>query len=185
MDILEQKYTGQTVALATGLTPKQVTDWCNQGLIIGQREPLGKGHRRMFSWYNLMEVASALALMEIGVKSPGDAFRAAQRFSHMGNGPARWEGDDGSLTDDDPERMPGLPFHFREGDTFLYVAGSKETVALHKHGVPEFGAITRALGSPPGFIALNLSAVCAGILHRMARDYREVLDEAYPDKKAE
>ena len=184
VDILEQKYTGQTVALATGLTAKQVTDWCNQGLIIGQREPLGKGHRRMFSWFNLMEVASALALMEIGVKSPGDAFRAAQRFSHMADGGARWEGDDGSLTDDDPERLPGLPFDYKKGETFLYVAGSRVTVALHQDGVPPFDKIKRALGNPPGFIALNLSAVFAGILHRMARDYREVLDEAYPDKKA-
>ena len=103
----------------------------------------------------------------------------------MGNGAARWEGDYGSLTDDDPERLPGLPFDYKKGETFLYIAGGKVTVALHQDGVPEFGAITRALGNPPGFIALNLSAVFAGILHRMARDYREVLDEAYPDKKAE
>lgn len=185
VDLLEQKYTGQSVALATGLTSKQVSDWCNQGLIIGQREPLGKGHRRMFSWFNLMEVALALALMEIGVKSPGDAFRAAQRFSHMGNGSFAWAGDDDVLTDNsDPVRHPGLPFDYKKGETFLYIAGSRVTVALHEDGVPPFGEINRALGNPLGFIALNVSAVFASIVHRMARDYREVLDEAYPDQKA-
>jgi hypothetical protein len=184
VDLLELRYTAQTVALATGATSKQITDWCGQGLIIGQREPLGKGHHRSFSWFNLMEVASALALMEIGVKSPGDAFRAAQRFAHMGNGGFSWAGDDDALKDSDPARHPALPYHHREGETFLYFAGGRMTVALHKDGIPEFDEINRALGNPPGFIALNLSALFAGILHRMARDYREVLDEAYPDQKA-
>jgi hypothetical protein len=127
--------------------------------------------------------------MEIGVKSPGDAFRAAQRFSHMGDGSFARAGDVDALVDaltdnSDPVRHPGLPFDYKKGETFLYIAGSRVTVALHEDGVPPFGEINRALGNPLGFIALNVSAVFASIVHRMARDYREVLDEAYPDQKA-
>ena len=120
----------------------------------------------------------AMALMEIGVKAPGDAFRAAQRFSHTGSGGASWVGDDG-LADGEPERQPGLPYHFALGDTYIYVSGGQATVALHTDGEVPLAQIERALGKPKGFIAVNMSAVFAAVVHRMARDYREVLDEAY------
>ena len=68
------------VAIATGTSAKQITDWCNQGQIIGQREPLGKGRKREFSFFNVMEIAGAVALMQVGVRSPADAFKAAASF---------------------------------------------------------------------------------------------------------
>jgi hypothetical protein len=35
------------------------------------------------------------------------------------------------------------------------------------------------MSRPAGFILLNMSEVFAQVMHRMALDYREVLDEAY------
>lgn len=76
-----RKHTAQSVALATGATAKQISDWCTLGLIVGQREPLGKGRKREFSWFNVMEVAVATTIMEaMRMTQPGDAFRAAQNY---------------------------------------------------------------------------------------------------------
>ena len=174
MDLLQRKFSAQSVALATGATAKQITDWCNQGQIVGQREPLGKGHKREFSFFNVMEVAVARALMETGVTSPGDAFRAAQRFSHTGNGGADWIGDD-ALQDNAPVRYPGLPFHYTHGETFVYVAGAKCSITLDD----SITSVMRSLGRPAGFLALNLSAIFAATMARMALNHAEVLDAIY------
>ena len=178
MDLLNRKYTAQSVALATGTTAKQITDWCNQGQIVGQREPLGKGRKREFSFFNVMEVAGAVALMEVGIRSPADAFKAAGYFSHISSGGSGWVGDD-AITDDDPHRWPGLPYHFSEGDTFLAVWGDMSEVVLSDDGTVNTYSIFPAMRRPAGFILLNMSAVFAQVMHRMALDYREVLDEAY------
>lgn len=181
MNLLNRKYTAQSVALATGTTAKQITDWCNQGQIMGQRVPLGKGRRREFSFFNVMEVAGAVALMEVGVRSPADAFKAAGYFSHIASGESGCVGDDGIMVEEgnDPKRWPGLPFHFREGDTFLAVSGDMSDVVLSADGTVNTYSIFPNKRRPAGFILLNMSAVFAQVMHRMALDYREVLDEAY------
>ena len=178
MDILQRKYTAQTAALATGTTAKQITDWCNQGQIIGQREPLGKGRKREFSFFNVMEVAGAVALMEAGVRSPADAFKAAGYFSHISNGGSGWVGDD-ALTDNDPTRLPGLPFHHNHGDTFLAVSGDMSEVILSNDGTVNTYSIFPMMRRPVGFILLNMSEVFAQVMQSMDLDYRVVLDEQY------
>lgn len=176
MDLLTQKYTAQSVALATGTTAKQITDWCNQGQIIGQREPLGKGHKREFSFFNLMEIAGAGALMEVGIRSPADAFKAAIRFSHTNDGASGgWVG----VESNDPERWSGLPFHHNHGETFMAVSGDMSKVFLSADGTVTTYSIFPIMRRPAGFILLNMSEVFAQVMHRMALDYREVLDEAY------
>ena len=42
---------------------KRISDWCNQGEIVGQRDRLGKGTKRELSWLNTMEVAIAAELL--------------------------------------------------------------------------------------------------------------------------
>ena len=184
MDILIRKYTAQSVALATGATSKQITDWCNQGLIIGQREPLGRGHKRLFSWFNIMEIAGALALMNIGIKSPGDAFRAAIYFSHVGEGGTGWVGDDGIMEDDnEPKRWPALPFHHKHGVTYLLVSDGAGHVVLSVDGKVDPLVLSPLTGSAGvlGFIALNMTELFMRVINRMAMEGREILDEAYPE----
>ena len=176
MNLIERSFTGQTVALATGATVKEIANWADRGLIMGQREPLGKGHKRTFSWFNIMEIGGATALLNIGVNSPADAFAASQYFAHVSSeGGAAWAGDDGGA----PARHPGLPFHHDHGDTFLCVAGDKARVVLSSDGTLNLSEIKQGLGSPTGFIVLNISALFMQITLRMAMDYREVLDEVY------
>ncbi len=179
MDLLQRKFTAQSVALATGTTSKQISDWTNQGLIIGQRGSLGRGHRREFNWYNVIEVALANALMEIGVRSPSDAFRAAQEFAHLGHTEVTWEGEE--PTGLSQHRLPGLPFHFVVGDTFLCVAGAASVVALDDGENLSVASLGRQLGKAGGFIAINVTRVFFEVARRMALDGREVLDSIYEE----
>jgi hypothetical protein len=179
MDLLNRKYTAQSVALATGTTAKQITDWCNQGQIIGQKGTLGKGHRREFSFFNVMEVAGAVSLMEIGIRSPADAFKAASHFAHTAPGGSGWVVD-GEIIEGDskPKRWPSLPYHPRDGETFLVVSGDLSKVVLSQRGeLNTFSFFSRP--RPAGFILLNMSEVFRAVTQRMALDYREALDEAY------
>ena len=179
MDLFQRKFSAQEVAHATGATSKQISDWCDMGLIIGQREKLGKGNRRAFSLFNLSEVAVARALMDVGVRAPSDAFRAAQRFSHSSSGGFNWPGDDG-LSDYDAPRYPGLPWHHGEGETFAFVAGQNCSIQLEA----TLERAIRELRNPIGFIALNISAVFARTMQALGLDYRVVLDSIYGAEKA-
>jgi hypothetical protein len=176
MDLLNQVYTAQSVAAATGTTSKQITDWCNQGQIMGQRKPLGKGRRREFTFFNVMEVAGAVALMEIGIKSPADAFTAASRFAHIGQGGSGWVGDEQKKP---VERWPGLPYHFREGETFLVVSGDMARTTLSVSGKLDTYSFFPMHNRPTGFIVLNMSEVFKAVMNNMGEDYRVVLDKIY------
>ncbi len=181
MKLLNRTFTAQSVALATGSPAKQITDWCNMGRVVGQREPVGRGKSRQFSWFNVMEIAIAAELMDMGMTSVHDAFSAAQLFAHASSGATGWAGDDGISEDDDkPHRWPGLPFHHEHGVTFLLIWKGRSDVQLAD---PEGNV--NLLQFPPlysrttGIIAVNVSEIFARVCHRMALDYREVLDEAY------
>ncbi len=185
MDLLNRKHTAQSVALATGATAKQISDWCTLGLIVGQREPLGKGRKREFSWFNVMEVAVATTIMEaMRMTQPGDAFRAAQRFSHTGDGGGEWVGDD-AFSYNDHHRWPGMPFDYRVGDTFLCVFRDRSIVALVEDGNLPVSRLALQLGDAnrpaPGLIVLNMTRIFFEVTQRMALKGREVLEEVYKE----
>lgn len=171
MDLLHREFSAQTVAAATGATAKQISDWCNQGQIVGQREPLGRGHKRTFSFFNVMEVAVALALMEIGVRAPADAFRAAQVFAHAGgSGEARWA--DSAA---EKERIPGLPYHYSRMETFAFVAGAECLITTDQNVT----AAMQALGNASGLLVVNVSLIFARVMRQLGLEHAEVLDALY------
>lgn len=182
MDLSSNTIGAQDVATATGTTPKQITDWCNQGHIVGQKTPLGKGRRREFTFANVMEIAAGVALMQNGVQSPADAFRAAMRFAHVGSSHSGWVNDAGEVVEQTPrpKRNPGMPYHHLDGDTFLIVSGEQSAVVLSKNGQIDtrsiFPMLTRC---PVAFIALNMTEVFKQVARNMRQDYRVVLDQVY------
>lgn len=183
MDLLNRTFTAQSVALATGCTAKQITDWCNMGRIIGQREPLGRGNARKFSWFNLMEIAIAAELMNIGLSSVQDAFSAAQRFAHFGEAQGGWVGDE-VVTEQ--MRIPAMPWNHLKGQTVLFVyKGGSAIKLIGFDGKVNLWNITPQHSHYTGFIAVNVSEVFASVCNRMALDYREVLDEAYAEDAEE
>lgn len=185
MNIFQQTFTVQSVATAAGCEAKQISDWCNMGRVVGQREPTGRGRSRQFSWFNVMEIAIATELMNIGVKSPQDAFKAAQHFSHVGDSAATWIHDDAISEDDEPSRYPALPYHHDLGATFLFLSGSKSNIVLSKDGTVNLFTIAPPYSRARGYILVNVTEICASVLHRLGYDYRVILDEAYAKKKAD
>lgn len=177
MELLNRTFTSQSVALATGLDPKAIQNWASRGLIVGQRDGTGKGFHLRFSWFNVMEVALADALMKVGMSSIQDAFAAAQLFAHTGEGPSGYAGD----TSLDIIRTPSLPWHHSLGQTILIVHQDGSSVKLVSNdGTIDLWGLTPAGLDFTGFIVLNVTEIFRQVCFRMAQDYREVLDEAYP-----
>ena len=182
MDLSTGTLGAQDVATATGTTPKQITDWCHQGHIIGQKDRLGKGHRREFTFNNVMQIAVGVALMQHGVQSPADAFAAAAHFAHFGSGHSGWVNENNEIVEEPPRprRNPGLPYHYRNGDTYLIVSGERSNVVLVEKGQLDLYSIFPELVRAPAvFIAVNVSAVFAAVVENMGQDWRAVLDAIY------
>lgn len=182
MELSKEPLGAQDVAKATGTTPKQITDWCNQGLVLGQKDRLGKGHRREFSLNNLMQVAVAVALMQHGIRSPADAFQAAMHFAHVGSDHSGWVDKNGNMVEDPPlpKRKPGYPYHFRDGETYLIVSGERSKEILVKKGQLDLYSIFPDLpGTPAVFIAVNVTEVFKAVTRNMGEDWRVVLDRVY------
>ena len=176
------KLGAQDVAQATGTTPKQITDWCNQGHIIGQKGRLGKGHRRLFTFNNVMEVAVGVALMQHGVQSPADAFAAAMMFAHVGSSHSGLVNEKDELVENPPEpnRHPGFPYHFRDGETYLIVSGERANVVLVEKFKLDLYSMLPEIARPPAvFIAVNVTEVFKAVMHNMGEDWRVVLDQVY------
>lgn len=183
MDLTTGKIGAQDVAKATGTTPKQITDWCNQGHILGQKMPLGKGRRREFTFANVMEIAGAVALMQVGLTTPGDAFRASSQFAHIGSGHSGWVNDQDEFVESSPSpnRLPGLPYHFRDGDTFLAVSGGLANVMLSTDGKIDTRKVFPMHYKPTGLILLNMTEVFKVVVGRMDEGlhWAQILDEVY------
>ncbi len=168
MEIQSYTFTVATASQATGVSADSIKNWTKQGVMVGHGDIGGggsAGRKRTYTFQNIMEIAVAGALLDLGIKSVSDAFLAAARFAHTG----------------DDERDIGMPYHYRAGDTFLYMSGKYSHVALNETDVVPFGDINRALRQPVGFIALNLTAVFVGVCKRMNID----LDKAFAGKETD
>jgi len=177
MELLNRIFTAQSVAMATGVSPRAITNWTGRNLLIGQRPARGKGHRIQFTFFNVMEVAVADALIKVGVSSVQDAIEAAQGFSHMAPGRSGWAGEQPA----GPMRLPGLPYHHRHGVTGLFVFNGGSSVRLiDDDGQIDLWTVTPEASRVPGFIFLNVSRAFEDVCARLALHPDEVLDEAYP-----
>lgn len=185
MELLDKTYSAGEVSTAAAVATPTVADWASKGFIAGQREPLGRGRRRAFSWSNIIEIAGAAALMDIGVRSPTDAFRAAVRFSHAGSSHGGWIDDAGTAHEHDPSplRLPGLPYPIQQGLTFLLVAGDQSAVILIDRKTSFLDALVKLKGMSPtrpsGFIALDMTRTFLLVTERLGLDGHEILKTAY------
>lgn len=182
MDLSKGTLGAQDVAQATGTTAKQITDWCNQGHILGQKGRLGKGRRREFSFSNVMEIAVGVALMQHGVQSPADAFGAAMKFAHVGSSHSGWVNEKDELVENPPrpKRNPAFPYHYREGETYLIVSGERANVVLVQKGQLDLYSVLPELGRPPAvFIGVNVTEVFKAVITNMGEDWRVLLDQVY------
>ncbi|MFV0297055.1 MAG: hypothetical protein ACK5JT_13155 [Hyphomicrobiaceae bacterium] len=182
MNIFEKNFTTQEVADATGTTVKNMANWADRGLITNKnKDEVGRGKTRTYSWFTLMQVACATAIMELGVSSPKDAFDAAGHFAHIGTGPTGWVG---AAPQSAAVRLPGLPFHHMRGVTMFYVAGQHSAVVLHRTWNKEefsetYHNLRDRLHGARGNISLDVSEIFKEVCKRLDVDYRVALDDAY------
>lgn len=136
---------------ATGVSAKTITNWLDRGLIVGGENIIGvggPGHRRLFSFGNIIEIGIGGAIIDAGAGSAADALKAANLFAHVG-----W--DAGEVN---PERAVGLPFAERDGTTYIVVAGGDSAI-LPANPHLDVAEASRRLGNANGFITVNASAV--------------------------
>lgn len=182
MDIFNKSYTAQEIAEVTGTTVKNMANWADRGLIVSvNKDEVGRGKARTYSWFMLMQVACATAIMDLGSDSPKNAFDAAAHFAHFGKGQSGWVGEPPT---DRAVRWPGLPFHHMRGITMLYIAGQNSTVRLHRIWNKEpfsesYFQLEDDLRQSRGHIALNVSEIFKEVCGRLGADYRVALDDAY------
>lgn len=161
--ILQAKFTTGQVTKAAGITNASLQTWIRRGLIVGSggvEMPGQPGIRRTFSFYSVMEIATASALIELGL-SAGQAFRAAQLFSHSG----------------DKSRM--IAFPFPEGRTFICVAGDRSAELMWKPGQDLIVMARHNLGRPMGFVVLDASELFDRVTASLGYHPQALLDEEY------
>jgi len=181
MDILNLKLEARQVATLADIDPAKMQLWLNRNLIVGQLEPIegggSRGIRRKFSFFNLMDIAIARALVDAGL-APKSAFQISQYFAHTG----------GDRTETSPERHPSLPFHQSHGDTILATSLGRHWIGTvdEKSGggiQAMFFHLSLARTERPVESAaiVNTSAIFSQVCEGLSLHPYKVLDEIYGD----
>lgn len=177
MNIHQREYSARDVVAATGLPHATLQAWLNRGKIIGHREnPIEGGgssgvHRR-FSFHNIMEIGTAKALLDAGLGSVDDAFKAASSFAHVGSGP---------LSGLYPRREPSFPFDNSNsnGTTLLCVAGGKSRAIYWKPGTDILAEVFLGFDHGAGVLIMPVQPVFDRIVSALGFHPQAVMDEEY------
>jgi hypothetical protein len=184
MQLFVDTFSAGQVIEAARVSNSTLQTWFARGLIVAPQEsPIAgggaPGRYRRFTFRNVMEIAVAKALIDIGFADLSRAFSAARHFAHVGH--VR------QTLNDKPNRVPGLPFDDggTASPTFLLVSGDrsaeffwqkalgKSAYAYMKHEL--FGEMT----VHDGFVTLDLSAVFERVATALGYNPRAILAEAY------
>lgn len=168
MSIFHQQFTNSEIVTATGVTNFQLQNWLKRGQIIGQGVEGGgsPGKHRKFSFFNLMEIAVAKALIDVGMSDMQRVTYAAAGFAHTGDG----------AIGNRPGRVPGCPF--KEGKTLLLV-GPNRTDEYQLLSSERLGLAAAILQHGIGAVVIDVSQVFEITLRRAGLDPAEAIREAY------
>ncbi|MFC3060362.1 MerR family transcriptional regulator [Paenirhodobacter populi] len=177
MNIFHAKFSTSQITEATGVNNDTLQNWLKRQLIIGQKDIVGggsQGRHRQYSFFNLIEIAAAKALVDAGMGDLKSAFKAANMFAHTGGGPLGGT----------PERVPGCPFNKCPGITLL-VAGpgwSDEVFMAPNDSALKLytDLVFKAPAGREGCIFVNMSDVFDRVVVRVGYRPVEVLGIAYP-----
>lgn len=182
--MLGRIFITQEVEKVAGITSILRNSYHQRGLIMEDGHVTGGGgkeykFRRKYDGYALCEIALACELMRL---TDGNnavlAFRQAQAFTHFGT-PRLTYSRAGAVSGAEIERVPGLPFHYRYGDT-LIVAQGRDVTALPDRALDE---LSEVLDRPPlhGGVTLNVSRLFRRMADTLDVDLTAVLDKAYAE----
>lgn len=184
MQLFRDTFTTGQVMMAAKVTNSAIQTWYARGLIVGSDDAIiegggSPGKYRRFTYRNVMEIAVAKALVDIGFGDLARAFKAARHFAHMGY--IR------QTLNEKPNRVPGLPFdNGGSGSrTFLLVAGDRSAEffwrqamgnSAHSHMKLElFGDVS----SHDGFVMADLTSVFERVATALGYNPRAIMAEAY------
>lgn len=168
MSIFHQQFTNSEIVAATGVTNFQLQNWLKRGQIIGHGVEGGgsPGKHRKFSFFNLMQIAVAKALIDVGMTDMQQVTHAAGCFAHTGD----------MAIGNRPERIPGFPF--KEGKTLL-IAGPERSEEYQLLSSERLGLAAAIFKHGVGAVVINVSAVFENTLRRAGFDPIEITREAY------
>ncbi len=165
MTILASRFTTGQVLQATGTKNPTLQTWIKRGFVVGHSSegaavdmPGQPGLRRTFSFYTLMQIAVAAAIIKVSGNA-SRAFEAAIEFAHIG----------------DEQRSPGVPF--RDGRTWLLVAEDDERLVNAKWGEDPHMRASWPLGARrDAVIAVDVNAIFDRVCAALAIHPEEVIE---------
>lgn len=170
MSLLNRTFQTGDLVRAANISNAILQTWIRRGFIIGSDKspiemPGSPGHRRQFTFENVIEVAIAAALAALGVELV-HAFAAAAHFAHTGAA----------------ERPPAFPFN-SDGRTFIAVAGDRSQV----FSSTTFGLGAnqwRGLGSPDAFVVVVASEIFDRVVAQLGEHPQRLIEQAYAERGA-
>lgn len=171
MSIFHKQFTNSEIVTATGVTNFQLQNWLKRGQIVGQGEwevegGGSPGRHRRFSFFNLMEVAVAKALIYVGLTDMQRVTHVAAGFAHTGD----------NAIGSRPGRLPGLPF--KEGKTLLIV-GPDRVEEYQLKATERLGLAAAILLHGIGAVVIDVSEVFNNTLRRAGLDPAATIRAAY------
>lgn len=172
MSIFQQKFLTGEVVKAADVTNNALQTWAHRGYIVAQRagpgdDPSGPGSRRQFSFFNVMEIAIAKALVDAGI-TVEQAFKAAGFFAHSSDQSRTGGG----------IRLPSLPFP-HEVQTLIAVAGDRSVTAEWSVRYDPYPALRADLGQPVSMTVLAVNPIFDKVCAALGYGAANVLTEAY------
>ena len=167
-------FSASEVSNLTGARPESIQNWVKRKLIVGHRKIEGggsQGKHRRFTFFNVMEISMAQALMEMHMGAK-EAFAAAAQFAH---------GEGGAVAGL-PLRLAALPFHPSHGYTIFGVAGERtfEEIWMPGSDRDTYAKLRHHLGADH-FLTVNATKIFNEVCDRMQCSPIEVLDATYPE----
>lgn len=176
MSIYHRMFTAREVIAAADISMSTLQNWLKRNVIVGHKTIEGGGERgkhRRFSWYNVMEICAAAALVRAGVSDLGLAFAAGMKFGHN-NPQARTRA---------PQRAIAMPYETSHGGTLLIAAGNRSNVVCHKIGADPITAVRAELGQPEAFIIIDLLQMFGRACAALNLNPQAILIEAYAEER--
>lgn len=162
------EYTLQEVSAATFTPQTTIKSWLHKGLMVGSDHTItgggGRGRKRGFTFYSVMELATAAAILRGGPADLKSAFSAAREFA----------------TFDSPGRHMATPFP-GSGLTLMLVSGNNCEIVKWEPGKDFFAAPRRNLGKPEAMTIIDLEQVFIRTCRGLGLDNAKVMKAAYSE----